>query len=96
MRLVISRDQICGHEGSMRCERCFPNVFEMKKEGVCVIQQEDDGLDLVTFVVEHDGQQDTYLLTQAQMAPLLGESWQTVLAGIEPFRVVASPSSDPR
>lgn len=77
----------------MRCERCFPKVFEMEKAGACVIQQEDDGLDFVTLVVQHTGKEDCYLLTPAQMAPLLGESWEVILEGIAPFRIEIDDSS---
>lgn len=80
----------------MRCERCFSRIIENEKEGPCIISQEDDGLDVVTLEVEQGGRRDVYILTQAVIAPLLRESWATILEQIEPYRVKADSSDDTR
>lgn len=87
MRMVISRDQLCSHEGSMRCERCFPQVIEMKKDGICVLDQVDDGQEALTLVIVESSRPRTFVLTEAEFAPFVGEDWATVLAGIEPYEI---------
>lgn len=87
MRMVISRESLCGHQGSMRCERCFPNIVEMKKDGICVLDQEDDTNDFLTLSVLDGQVLTTYRLTEEDFKPFEGESWQVVLEGIEQYRV---------
>lgn len=86
MRLTISREGLCNHEGSMRCERCFSRIVSLEKEGPCILEQVDDGVDLLTLVIVEAGQRSVYILTQDQLAPLLGESWSVVMEGIRPYR----------
>lgn len=87
MRLVVARDNLCGHQGSMRCERCFPNIVEMKKDGICVLEQVDDGRDFLTLVVVDGQRQRNFVLTEEDFAPWVGESWNTILAGLERYEV---------
>lgn len=58
----------------------------MEKEGPCILEQVDDGLDLLTLVIVEAGQRSVYILTPEQLAPLLGESWLVVMEGIRPYR----------
>lgn len=87
MRIVISRDGLCGHQGSMRCERCFSHVVQAEDEGPCIIEQVDDNEDFLTLVVEADGNRQTYILSDEAIEPLLGESWESVLESIAPYQL---------
>lgn len=86
MRLTISRGSECGQVGSMRCERCVPQVIRGEKEGACILSQEDDGFPLITLIIVEGGQESAYILTPEILASVIGEEWSVVLEGIAPYR----------
>lgn len=71
----------------MRCERCFPHIIEMQRDGICVLEQADDGQDFLTLTIMEGGKQRTFALTEKEFAPLVGESWPVVLEGIASYEV---------
>lgn len=78
----------------MRCERCFASVVQGEGEGRCVIEEVDDGQEALTLVVIEGESQKTYVLSEEQLAPFIGESWTTILKGIEPYETTAQEWQD--
>ena len=89
MKLVVSREGVCSHEGSMRCERCFPQIVEMKRDGACILEQTDDGQEFLTLVVIDENRERTYVLTEEQFAPFAGENCGAIFEGIADFEVTS-------
>ncbi len=86
MRLELSGNA-CEHVGSGRCERCFPRILDMEKEGGCILRQIDDGAEMLTLVMVKDGEEKTYLLSPEKIDLLKGESWEEMMEALKEFEV---------
>lgn len=74
MRLVIQRHAITTH-----CERCLPRVIEMHKDCSHVIEQIDDGSEVITLVIRSEGGENTFELTPEQVEYMKTEGWEAIL-----------------
>ena len=84
MKLVIGME---GFDHAIAtCERCLGRVIS-NPEGYdrpCIIEQEDDGSDLLTLILrDSNGQEKSYLLDQQQQQLLVSEGWSVILDEID-------------
>jgi hypothetical protein len=85
MKVTIDRN-IC-NASLNACEHCF-SVFAQHPQGVdryCIVEQVDDGSDVMTLTIRSDGQERTLELDEAKRQLVATEGWSTLVDFIPNF-----------
>lgn len=87
MRLVLSGEGVCDHFSSGKCERCLPNIVEGKREGYCILEQEEDGSPFVTLVMMEGGKGRTFIVPEDKVGVLEDQTWSGMMEALVDFEV---------
>ena len=85
MKVTIDRN-ICGASLNA-CEHCF-SFFVQHPEGVdryCIVEQVEDGSDVLTLRLLTDGQERTLALDKAQRELVVTEGWSSLVDFVPKF-----------
>ena len=85
MKVTIDRN-ICGASLNA-CEHCF-SFFVQNPEGVdryCIVEQVEDGSDLLTLTLMTDGQVRTMSLDEEQRKMVASEGWSSLVDFVPKF-----------
>ena len=85
MKVTIDRD-IC-NAALNACEHCF-SIFAQHPQGVdryCIVEQIDDGTDVLTLTIRSGGYEQTLALDEAQRQLVATEGWSSLVDFIPRF-----------
>ena len=85
MKVTIDRN-ICGASLNA-CEHCF-SFFVQHPEGVdryCIVEQVEDGSDVLTLTLLTDGQERTVALDEEQRELVVTEGWSSLVDFVPKF-----------
>ncbi|HZY43185.1 MAG TPA: hypothetical protein VFF70_00415 [Anaerolineae bacterium] len=85
MKVTIDRN-ICGASLNA-CEHCF-SFFAQHPMGVdryCIVEQAEDGSDLLTLTLRTEGHENTLVLDDAQREMVAAEGWSSLVDFVPKF-----------